>query len=86
MGRKLFSPGIEGFYTIRNDFDKIKRKIMKDITREYYLSNKEELHKLNNTNNSKLINNEEDIFWGIKDSEGNNHHGKILMEIREELN
>ena len=86
MGRKLFSPGIEGFYTIRNDFDKIKRKIMKDIKREYYLSNKEELHKLNNTNNSKLINNEEDIFWGIKGSEGNNHHGKILMEIREELN
>jgi ribA/ribD-fused uncharacterized protein len=83
-GRKSFEGN--GF-TLRQDWDKVKLKIMKEITREYYVSNQEFLDKLINTGNKKLIHSgfRIDDYWGVKKSGGENNHGKILMELREEL-
>ena len=83
-GRKSFE---ENGFTLRQDWDKVKLKIMKEITREYYVSNQEFLDKLINTGNKKLIHSgfRIDDYWGVKKSGGENNHGKILMELREEL-
>ena len=77
-GRKSFE---ENGFTLRKDWDKVKLKIMKEITREYYVSNPEYLDKLINTRNKKLIHS----GFRIDDYWGKNNHGKILMELREEL-
>lgn len=83
-GKKSFG---ENGFTLRTDWDKVKLKIMKEITREYYLSNKEFLDKLINTGNKKLVHSgfRIDDYWGVKKTGGENNHGKILMELREEL-
>ena len=60
---------------------------MKEISKEYYLSNKEFLIKLIETGEKKLLHTGIGIdkYWGIHKGEGENYHGKILMELREEL-
>lgn len=83
-GKKSFG---ENGFTLRPDWDKVKLKIMKEITREYYLSNPEFRDKLINTGNKKLVHSgfRIDDYWGVKKTGGENNHGKILMELREEL-
>ena len=83
-GKKSFQ---ENGFTLRPDWDKVKLKIMKEITREYYLSNPEFRDKLKETGNKKLIHAgfRIDDYWGVKKTGGENNHGKILMELREEL-
>ena len=83
-GRKSFE---ENGFTLRTDWDKVKRVIMKEITKEYYLSNPEFLDKLIETGNKKLVHSgfRIDDYWGVTKTGGENNHGKILMEIREEL-
>lgn len=83
-GKKSFQ---ENGFTLRPDWDKVKLKIMKEITREYYLSNPEFRDKLIETGNKKLIHTgfRIDDYWGVKKTGGENNHGKILMELREEL-
>ena len=83
-GKKSFG---ENGFTLRPDWDKVKLKIMKEITREYYLSNQKFLDKLINTGNKKLVHSgfRIDDYWGVKKTGGENNHGKILMELREEL-
>ena len=43
--------------------------------------------KLKKTGNRELLHTGPriDTYWGINSKEGENHHGKILMEIRKEL-
>ena len=74
-------------YKFRKDWDKIKLKLMKDITVEYYKANPEYLKKLKETGEKELIHTGPriDKFWGVTKEGGENNHGKILMEIRKEL-
>ena len=84
MGKKLFEPG-ENNYLLRRDWDEIKLKLMKDIIREYYISNPEQLYKLINTDDKELIylDKKTNSYWVEKSNKGQNNHGKILMELRE---
>ena len=79
----------ENNYTIRSDWDKIKSKLMEEITILYYDSNSEMKSKLLDTKNKVLIHKGRNIddYWGVttKDDRGQNIHGKILMKIRDKL-
>lgn len=85
--------GGKGYFKSNNysfrakDWDKVKLSIMKDIVSEYYKSNPDMAKKLVETGDKKLVHKGFGIdgFWGVTKKENNNHHGKILMEIREEL-
>ena len=83
-GKKSFK---ENDYKFRKDWDEIKLKLMEEITEEYYKSNPKLLQKLKETGESKLLHSGPliDNFWGINKKGGENHHGKILMKIRKEL-
>lgn len=75
-------------YKFRSDWDKIKLKLMKEITEEYYKENPKFLTKLKETGNKELLHTGPriDKFWGVTKDGGENQHGKILMEIRENMN
>ena len=77
----------ENGFTLREDWDKVKLKIMKDIIEEYYLSNKKYLEKLMQTKDKKLVymDSKDNNYWGTGKNGGENNHGKILMELRERL-
>lgn len=85
--------GGKGYFKSNNysfrakDWDKVKLSIMKDIVSEYYKSNPDMAKKLVETGDKKLVHKGFGIdgFWGVTKKENNNHHGKILMEMREEL-
>lgn len=74
---------------IREDWNDVKIQIMKDICRIKF-NNPELKQKLIDTGNQKLVelNNWNDVFWGvnINNGKGKNNLGKVLMEIRNELN
>ena len=72
-------------FLLRKDWKTIQNPLMKEISEEYYLSNKEYLDKLIETGDKKLIHTGNDNYWGVHKGEGENYHGKILMELREEL-
>ena len=60
---------------------------MKDITKEYYKANPEMVEKLIETDTAELIHRGPRIdgFWGVDKNDNKNHHGKILMELREKF-
>lgn len=78
MGRKV---------QIRYDWEEQKLSIMKEIITNKFTQNEYLKEKLLETGNAELY--EEnywgDKFWGTVDGIGENHLGKILMEVREEL-
>jgi hypothetical protein len=61
---------------------------MKEITEEYYKANPKYLQKLIDTGKKELLHSGPriDKFWGVSPDGGENHHGKILMEIRDKMN
>ena len=78
----------ENDFTLRNDWDDVKLKIMEEIIRDYYISNTELIDKLIKTNNKLLVHKGFGIntFWGVdKNNEGRNNQGNILMKLREEF-
>ena len=85
MGGKTFFE--ENDFKLRGDWDKIKLKIMEDITREYYLANRSFLDKLMETGDKRLAHRgfRIDPYWGETKKGGENNHGKILMKLREEF-
>lgn len=78
LGRKI---------TMRPDWDLVKLQIMKEIVFAKFSQNTDIRQKLLATNDATLIegNYWHDCFWGVCDGKGENHLGKILMQIREEL-
>jgi ribA/ribD-fused uncharacterized protein len=81
-GKKYFQ---DNNYNLREDWNSIKLILMEEITKIYYSYNPEMLEKLKSTGDKKLIHTgfRIDNYWGIKNGEGENNHGKILMKIRE---
>lgn len=74
---------------LRNDWEKIKLSIMEKVVRAKFTQNPHLARYLIETGNTELIegNHWRDVFWGVylKNGEGENHLGKILMKIRAEL-
>lgn len=60
---------------------------MYQINKAKYLQNRYLRNKLINTGDAYLkeTNTWNDTFWGISNGIGQNHLGKILMQIREEM-
>lgn len=81
---KRFGQGIP----LRKDWDKIKIATMKEIVLCKFSQNKLLKEQLLNTGDMILEegNRWKDEFWGIYKGKGENHLGKILMEVREKLN
>lgn len=80
MGRKV---------TMREDWDDVKLDVMERVVRAKFQQNPELARKLVSTGSLVLVeeNHWHDTFWGV-DAEtriGENHLGKILMKIRQEL-
>lgn len=78
LGRKI---------QMRPDWDAVKLQIMQEIVFAKFSQNKDICQKLLATGDALLIegNYWHDYFWGICDEKGDNHLGKILMQVREEL-
>lgn len=71
----------------RADWNDVKVGILTDIIREKVRQYPEVRTALEETGNREIIEvNENDDFWGTgADGNGQNHTGKILMKIRDEL-
>ncbi len=78
MGRTL---------TLRKDWDTMKLLVMKEVVFQKFRYNKILQGKLVSTKDEELVevNYWRDRFWGIYQNKGENHLGKILMSVREEL-
>ena len=83
-GKKYFE---KNDFTLRSDWNLIKLQLMEEITKNYYIANSDMLEKLKETGDKQLNHTgfRIDDYWGIKNGEGENHHGKILMKIRNDL-
>lgn len=75
---------------LRPDWEQVKVGIMEEIVREKFTQNEDLRAMLLATGDAVLEegNTWNDIFWGVhlKNSQGQNHLGRILMKIRQELN
>ena len=80
MGRKV---------KLRPDWEKVKIGIMEEIVRAKFTQHPELAEKLVATGNVPLMegNKWHDTFWGVDavTGRGENHLGKILMQVREEM-
>ena len=74
---------------LRSDWNDIRLDIMKQILMDKFTRNPELGEKLLATGNAELLegNYWHDTFWGVdnKTGVGENHLGKLLMEVRENL-
>lgn len=74
---------------LREDWEEIKVEVMENIVRQKFKKNPELAQKLIETYPQQLVegNWRRDTFWGmdIKNHQGQNYLGEILMKIREEL-
>lgn len=71
----------------RDDWQEVKVGIMREIVFAKFTQNPDLAEKLLATGDELLAeeNNWNDRFWGVVDGEGENHLGKILMEVRESI-
>ena len=72
---------------LRSDWEAVKIEVMREVLRCKFTQNPELKAKLIATGDAELIegNNWNDRFWGVCRSVGQNHLGKLLMEVRAEL-
>jgi predicted NAD-dependent protein-ADP-ribosyltransferase YbiA (DUF1768 family)/DNA-directed RNA polymerase subunit E'/Rpb7 len=74
---------------LRANWESLCIDLMKDILQSYYDTNSDLKKKLKSTGKTDLIYRGTgiDTFWGMKQGieEGNNHFGKLLMELRDTL-
>lgn len=87
---KISSPGeVKRFgrtLSLRKDWDSIKLDVMDWGLREKFKDvNLKEM--LLQTGDDELVegNNWGDVFWGVCNSKGENHLGKLLMKVRDEI-
>jgi hypothetical protein len=73
---------------LRPDWDQVKIPIMKELVKKKFIDHELLRSWLLETSDAELIegNSWGDIFWGVDTRRGGlNHLGKILMEVRNEL-
>jgi ribA/ribD-fused uncharacterized protein len=73
--------------TIREDWEEIKIDVMRKLVLEKFSNYPSLRLALLNTGDAELIEGNwwNDTFWGVCEGVGENHLGKILMEVREKL-
>ncbi len=73
--------------TLRSDWEQVKVGIMKDLVLQKFQEHEELRELLLATGECHLeeTNTWRDRFWGVCGGQGQNHLGKILMEVRDEL-
>lgn len=73
--------------TLRPDWDDIKLDIMLLLVRQKFYRSQIYTHALLATGDEELVegNTWGDTYWGVCKGVGENHLGKILMQVREEL-
>ena len=78
LGRKL---------TLRSDWNDVKIGFMREVLRSKFYQNKDLAEELLDTKQEELVegNNWKDTFWGVCKEQGENHLGKLLMELRSEI-
>ncbi len=71
--------------TIRNDWDVIKIDIMKHLVMQKFMNHPRNAELLISTGDIDLIEGNwwGDTFWGTCNGRGENHLGKILMDVRQ---
>lgn len=72
---------------VRKDWDDIKLKVMEYGVRQKFKKNEELKELLLSTGDQELIEGNwwGDIYWGVCKGVGENHLGKILMKVRDEI-
>ncbi|MBQ9748422.1 MAG: DUF1768 domain-containing protein [Clostridia bacterium] len=74
---------------LRPDWETVKCSLMEEIVRAKFIQNPQLVPMLLATGDTKLVegNTWHDVYWGVdlRTGEGENHLGRILMKIREEL-
>ncbi len=72
---------------VRPDWEEVKTKVMREAILQKFLTHTEIREILLNTGQQLLVENSPtDYFWGCgADRTGQNHLGKILMKVREEI-
>lgn len=72
---------------LREDWEEVKNQIMYQICKDKFERNFVIRDKLIELEGVELIegNNYGDTYWGVSDGIGENHLGKILMRVRDEL-
>lgn len=73
--------------TLREDWEDTKIEVMRAIVLCKFEQDEELRNDLIATDDQELVegNHWHDTFWGVCDGEGENHLGRILMEVRELL-
>lgn len=73
--------------TIRPDWETIKVEVMRGLLKEKF-AQEPERSLLKSTGNAELVEGNwwGDVFWGVCDGKGENWLGRLLMEIRTEIN
>lgn len=71
----------------RSDWNEIKLQVMEDFVTQKFFANPDLATRLVATRDEELVevNWWGDIFWGVCRGNGQNHLGKILMKVRQEL-
>lgn len=72
---------------LREDWESVKDRIMEEVVRCKFDQNPHLKEKLLSTGDAELIegNTWHDTYWGVDNGIGENHLGKILMKIRNDL-
>ena len=74
-------------YELRSDWEEVKIGIMEELVRQKFTNHSILQEALLLTGDAYLeeTNTWNDVFWGVCNEVGENHLGKILMKVREEL-
>lgn len=72
---------------LRPDWEQVKDNVMREAVRQKFLTHKDIQQTLLNTGDEEIVENAPgDYYWGVgADGSGKNMLGKILMEVRAEL-
>lgn len=74
---------------LRDDWESVKDKVMRDVVAAKFVQHPELAIKLLDTGDATLLegNSWHDTYWGVDEHtlKGQNHLGKILMDIRDKL-
>ncbi len=78
--------GFSKSYPIRSDWDAVKQDVLKKVLLAKFQQHDEIRETLLFTGNRVIFRHAKDDYWADKmDGTGQNHIGKILMVVREEL-
>lgn len=71
---------------LRSDWEQIKNQIMLNVVCTKFMQNPDMFRRLRNTKSIIVEENTwGDTYWGVCNGVGENHLGKILMKIRDEV-